>query len=268
MYHNDYDMESPSPPDLSLDGGPDDYADEMRRGREALIRLNKLKEVLQFLPKPDQLRNQIENAVCSLDSTSFSLSSLIQQIRALSSNARMPLPQRLSLGKYLELWSDKIKLEFQAVRHQLHTLFAVPPILIALGPLTPELWEDMLDEPAYDTYGKPIQLKQELLERRISEDLTTVETQRDYISRYLRETTLVDDLRRNSFETQTLETLHTIVEELQESAKSADHTRKHLAEQHEHLKEQMESSLERLNNSIKCARRRRRLARFLDGQRN
>ncbi|WKX96507.1 hypothetical protein Q1695_012721 [Nippostrongylus brasiliensis] len=47
MYHDYYDMESPSSPDLSLHGGPDDYEDEMRQGREALIKLNKVKEVLQ-----------------------------------------------------------------------------------------------------------------------------------------------------------------------------------------------------------------------------
>ncbi|VDL83822.1 unnamed protein product [Nippostrongylus brasiliensis] len=181
------------------------------------------------------------------------LSSLIEQIRALSSNAELPLPERLSLGRYLELWSDKIKLEFQAIRRQLHTLFAVPPILIALGPLTPELWEDILDEPAYDTYGKPIQLKQEFLERRISEDLETVETQRDYISRYLHETTLMDNRRRNSFEAQTLDTLTTIVTVLQESTKSTDEAQKALSDQIESLKEYINSSTKDLNDTITSA---------------
>ncbi|KAK6762415.1 hypothetical protein RB195_023218 [Necator americanus] len=58
----------------------------------------------------------------------------------------------------------KIYEELRFIKTQLRTLFTIPPILVAVGSMTQDWWDEIVQIPAYNANGRLIQLDENFLE--------------------------------------------------------------------------------------------------------
>lgn len=262
--NNEYDAQSP---DLSLHNEPLSDDEDIQRARQDRIQLERLRNALQLLPDTTKLRDQIELNACHLNNVSSSLSSFIHQVRALVSS-KESWSQRTQQTRFLALMCDKIKVELLYIQTQLRTLFTLPPILVAMGSTTADLWDEIITSPAYDDNDRPMCLKKDLLDRRITEDLKSLEDHRSTLERCREEAFLGNREERETFEAQCLSSFHTIVSALQNLTSASDTaatTQTLMTDQHRLLHDHLHSATAELRTSIEAAVRSRKPAEPIRG---
>ncbi|VDL65770.1 unnamed protein product [Nippostrongylus brasiliensis] len=242
---SDYEIESP---DLSLHDEPHSPPHQRRQS----VDVQGLRAALQFLPDAGTLCSQIADTVLQLESLSTSISCFHDRVKKIGS-ADMPFTIRLDRLKYLELWCDKLKVEVRAIRSRLQTQFAVPPILIALGHLSSDVCMEMLDREAYREERMPLRLNQQLLERRISEELTELDRQRDYITQYLQELNAVDREEQVSFQRHVSKSLVDTITALQSLQNTADDTQMMVVGEREKIENRLDTSAETIYAAVASA---------------
>ncbi|KIH56241.1 hypothetical protein ANCDUO_13578 [Ancylostoma duodenale] len=89
---------------------------------------------------------------CTLAMTN--LETRIKQLR-LSKATWSEWSERYQQLQLLEITADKIRVEFLFVRTQLRTLFALPPLMIALKKMKPLVWDTLIETPQLDEHDKP-----------------------------------------------------------------------------------------------------------------
>ncbi|KAK6760473.1 hypothetical protein RB195_021803 [Necator americanus] len=93
-------------------------------------------------------------------------------------------------------------MELQFSRTQLRTPFTIPPILVALRSTTQDWWDELIRMPAYNANGHPMQLDEDFLERRIADELQLLGRNRDRVTNYIHETSMMGQLEQESLEEQ------------------------------------------------------------------
>ncbi|KAL6734769.1 hypothetical protein Aduo_005271 [Ancylostoma duodenale] len=105
---------------------------------------------------------------CTLAMTN--LETRIKQLR-LSKATWSEWSERYQQPQLLEITVDKIRVEFLFVRTQLRTLFALPPLMIALKKMKPLVWDTLIETPQLDEHDKPTITEQKTIEKVTADQL-------------------------------------------------------------------------------------------------
>ncbi|KAL6742206.1 hypothetical protein Aduo_015378 [Ancylostoma duodenale] len=171
----------PGPQMTCVDGGVlnmDDLQNELRHAKKTL---KDLRDAIPPLPEVDDLYDRVtlkckEFRECTLAMTN--LETRIKQLRL----SKATWSERYQQLQLLEITVDKIRVEFLFVRTQLRTLFALPPLMIALKKMKPHVWDTLIETPQVDEHDKPIITEQKTIEKVTADQLQVLEGYRSILA--------------------------------------------------------------------------------------